>query len=77
MLELRRGDVRILVASGAVGAVAAAFDASLTGAFYAFELILGTYTIAAVAPMMAAALAATLTAHWLGAVQFSIAIGEV
>lgn len=40
VLELRRGDVRILVASGAAGAVAAAFDAPLTGAFYAFELIL-------------------------------------
>ena len=77
VLELRRGDVRILVASGAAGAVAAAFDAPLTGAFYAFELILGTYTIAAVAPMMVAALAATLTANWLGAVQFSISIGEV
>ncbi|MEH6719096.1 MAG: chloride channel protein [Aurantimonas endophytica] len=77
VLELRRGDVRILVASGAAGAVAAAFDAPLTGAFYAFELILGTYTIAAVAPMMAAALAATLTADWLGAVQFSITIGAV
>ena len=47
---LRRDDLRILVGCGAAGAIAAAFDAPLTGAFYAFELVIGTYTIAHARP---------------------------
>src|SRR4051812_13496550 len=42
---LRRADLRVLVGCGAAGAIAAAFGAPVTGAFYAFELILGSYTI--------------------------------
>ena len=41
-VELRRDDVRTLVGCGAAGAIAAAFNAPLTGAFYAFELIIGS-----------------------------------
>ena len=39
ILRLRRNDLRILVGCGAAGAIGAAFDAPLTGAFYAFELV--------------------------------------
>ncbi len=42
------------------GAIAAAFGAPLTGAFYAFELIIGAYSLANAIPVFAAALAATL-----------------
>jgi CIC family chloride channel protein len=41
-LKLRRDDVRTLVGCGAAGAIAAAFNAPLAGAFYAFELIIGS-----------------------------------
>jgi len=64
-LHLRRNDMRILVGCGAAAAIAAAFDAPLAGAFYAFELIIGTYTIGAVAPVTAAALAGNLTVRAL------------
>ncbi|MGQ4274222.1 chloride channel protein [Terrihabitans sp. B22-R8] len=64
--RLRRSDMRILVGAGAAAGIAAAFDAPLTGAFYAFELIIGTYSIAGAAPVMAAALAASLTVRTLG-----------
>src|SRR5215469_512391 len=37
-LRLRRGDLRTLVGCGAAAAIAAAFNAPLAGAFYAFEL---------------------------------------
>jgi CIC family chloride channel protein len=57
---LRRSDLRKLVGCGAAGAIAAAFGAPLTGAFYAFELILGTYTIAALGPVVAASISAVL-----------------
>jgi chloride channel protein, CIC family len=59
-LHLRRHDLRMLVGCGAGGAIAAAFGAPLTGAFYAFELIIGAYTLANVVPVFAATLTAVL-----------------
>ena len=59
--RLRRQDRRMLVGCGAGGAIAAAFGAPLTGAFYAFELIIGAYSLANAIPVFAATLAATLT----------------
>ncbi len=72
LLRLRRNDVRILVGSGAAGAIAAAFDAPLTGAFYGFELIIGIYSIANLAPVMTAAICASLTAEFFGSVPFPL-----
>jgi CIC family chloride channel protein len=63
---LRRGDLRVLVGCGAAGAIAAAFGAPLTGAFYAFELVIGTYAIAYLAPVLAAAVAGTIVAALSG-----------
>jgi CIC family chloride channel protein len=63
--ELRRDDVRTLVGCGAAGAIAAAFNAPLTGAFYAFELIIGSYTLQTLAPVGIAALTATLVVRFL------------
>jgi CIC family chloride channel protein len=59
-LRVRRGDLRTLVGCGAAAAIAAAFNAPLAGAFYAFELVLGSYNSAALAPVAMAALFATL-----------------
>jgi len=59
-LRLRRADLRVFVASGAAAAIAAAFNAPLAGAFYAFELILGNYAPAALAQVAMASLAATM-----------------
>jgi CIC family chloride channel protein len=64
-LKLRRNDVRMLVGCGAAAAIAAAFDAPLTGAFYGFELIIGVYTIVNVAPVLTAALMGSVTADLL------------
>ena len=75
VFNLRRNDVRIMVGCGAAGAIAAAFDAPLTGAFYGFELIIGIYSIANVAPVLAAAITATLVSSQLGAAPFPIEIG--
>ena len=67
-LNLRRNDLRILVGAGAGAAIAAAFGAPLTGAFYAFELIIGSYTVASIAPVVGAALAGYAASRWLGGV---------
>ncbi|MCM5554161.1 chloride channel protein [Pleomorphomonas sp. NRK KF1] len=76
-LRLRRRDIRTLVGCAAAGAISAAFDAPITGAFYGFELIIGTYSVALVAPVLAASLAASLTADWLGAFQTTVEVGHV
>ena len=59
--RVRRADLRVLVGCGAAGAIGAAFNAPLTGAFYAYELIIGTYSIATLAPVAMAAICATGT----------------
>ncbi len=58
MFRLRRNDLRLLVGCGAAGAIAAAFNAPLTGAFYAFELVIGTYSLTSLAPVVVAAISA-------------------
>src|SRR5215475_8107838 len=53
--RLRRSDLRVLVGCGAAAAIA--------GAFYGFELIIGTYSIASLAPVGMSALVGYLTAR--------------
>ena len=64
--RLRRNDMRTVVGCGSAAAIAAAFGAPLTGAFYAFELIIGTYTPFGLAPIGAAAISGVLTARLFG-----------
>src|SRR6202040_3411759 len=49
--RLRRGDLRGLVGCGAAGGIAGAFAAPLSGAFYAFELVVGSYAVASLGPV--------------------------
>ncbi len=72
ILRLRRNDLRIMVGAGAAGAIAAAFGAPLTGSFYAFELIVGVYSVANVASITAAALTAVLAATALGGAPYAL-----
>lgn len=72
-LELKRSSLRTLVGAGAGGAIGAAFGAPLAGAFYAFEIVLGGYTPAALAPVAAASLMAVLAAQWMHNEPFVIA----
>jgi CIC family chloride channel protein len=73
-LALRRGDLRTLVGAGTGAAIGAAFGAPLTGAFYAFEIVIGAYTPAAIAPVAAAAIAGVATARSLGGVPYLITV---
>ena len=49
--------------AGPRGAIAAAFGAPLAGAFYGFEVVLGTYTVGALAPVATSALVASQIAR--------------
>ncbi len=75
-LSLRRADLRTLVGAGTGAAIGAAFGAPLTGAFYAFEIVIGAYTPAAIAPVAAAAIAGVVTARSLGAVPYLITVSD-
>ncbi|GAA5540204.1 chloride channel protein [Ochrobactrum soli] len=76
-LKLRRADLRTLVGCGAAAAIASAFNAPLTGAFYAFELIIGVYSIATLAPVVVAAIVGTLVTQAIGGTPFLIDIGNI
>jgi CIC family chloride channel protein len=70
--RLRRNDMRLLVGCGAAGAIGSAFHAPLTGAFYAFELIIGTYTVVAFAPVAVASIVAYSVLEVLGGSPFDL-----
>lgn len=76
-LKLRRADLRTLVGCGAAAAIASAFNAPLTGAFYAFELIIGVYSIATLTPVVVAAIIGALVTQAIGGAPFIIDIGQI
>jgi CIC family chloride channel protein len=75
--RLRRADLRVLVGCGAAAAIAAAFGAPLAGAFYAFELIIGTYTPAALAPVLAASIMGVIVSRALGGQAGLVDVGAM
>jgi CIC family chloride channel protein len=75
--RLRRRDLRVLVGCGAAGAIAGSFGAPLAGAFYAFELVIGSYSVASLAPVGAAALFGYLVANLFDPAGLGIAMPYV
>jgi CIC family chloride channel protein len=73
--RLRRRDLRVLVGCGAAAAIAGAFGAPLAGAFYAFELVIASYSVANLAPVGVAALVGYLVATAFG--QDPLGIGSL
>ena len=68
--RVRRNDLRLLVGCGAAAAIGAAFNAPLTGAFYAFELVIGTYSLATLAPVIVASLVSVAIGRALNPEQY-------
>lgn len=71
-LRLRRTDLRTLLGAGAGAAIGAAFGAPLTGAFYAFEIVIGSYAPSMIAPVAAACLASVLVSASMGSAPYSL-----
>lgn len=74
--KLRRIDVRVLVGCGASGAIAAAFNSPFAGSFYAFEVIIASYSTSSLAPVAFSALLGAITARALGYEPFSFIVSN-
>jgi chloride channel protein, CIC family len=74
--RLRRGDLRILVGCGAAAGIAGAFGAPLAGAFYGFELIIGSYSPISLAPVGIASLIGFLVAHYFSPAELGVVAPE-
>jgi CIC family chloride channel protein len=77
MFHLRRNDLRLLVGCGAAAAIAGAFGSPLGGAFYGFELIIGSYSTVSLAPVGIAALNGYVVARAFGPVSLGLVGGAV
>ena len=58
--------VKTLVAAGAAGGLAAAFNAPIAGSLFAMEVILGDFGVAAFSPIVISAVSATLVSRAFG-----------
>jgi CIC family chloride channel protein len=74
--RLRRGDMRTLVGCGAAAGIAGAFGAPLAGAFYGFELIIGSYSPSGLAPVGIASLIGYLVARSFAPAELGIVAPE-
>jgi CIC family chloride channel protein len=74
MFRVRRNDLRLLVGCGAAAAIAGAFNAPLTGAFYAFELVIGTYSLGTFAPVAVASIVSVAVVNALGGAPFDLVL---
>jgi CIC family chloride channel protein len=75
--RLRRGDLRVLVGCGAAGGIAGAFGAPLAGAFYAFELVIGSYSVASLAAVAISAVVGLLVAQQFTSAPLTIFSADI
>lgn len=65
-LALPNNSLRVLIACGSAGGIAAAFNTPLAGVIFAMEVIIAEYTVAGFMPVMLAAVAASVLSRQLG-----------
>jgi CIC family chloride channel protein len=65
-LQLPNNSLRVLVACGTAGSIAAAFNTPLAGVIFAMEVIVAEYTVAGFLPVMLASVSASAVSRFLG-----------
>lgn len=66
IFQVEQNKLRLLVGCGAAGAIGAAFDSVLGGAFYGFEIVLASYNFANFPYVILASMVGFMMVHWLG-----------
>ncbi|TXS89017.1 chloride channel protein [Parahaliea maris] len=76
-LGLPNNSLRVLVACGTAGGIAAAFNTPLAGVIFAMEVIVAEYTVVGFIPVMLAAVSASAISRQLGGGAVMLSIPEV
>jgi len=65
-LRLPNNSLRVLIACGSAGGIAAAFNTPLAGVIFAMEVVISEYTVAGFMPVMLAAVSASVLSQYFG-----------
>jgi CIC family chloride channel protein len=65
MLKVSSKRMRILIACGAAGGIAATFNAPIAGIVFAIEIIIGEFYLEQFSPVVMSSVVATAISHWL------------
>ena len=76
-LGLPNNSLRVLIACGTAGSIAAAFNTPLAGVIFAMEVIIAEYTVMGFIPIMLAAVAASAISRTLGGGAVLFLIPEI
>ncbi|MEM1191006.1 MAG: chloride channel protein [Pseudomonadota bacterium] len=66
LLQLPNNSLRILIACGSAGGIAAAFNTPLAGVIFAMEVVISEYSVAGFMPVMLAAISASVLSEQYG-----------
>ena len=76
-LDLPNNSLRVLIACGTAGGIAAAFQTPLAGVIFAMEVIVAEYTVVGFIPVILAAVSASAVSHFFSGSSILPALPEL